>query len=361
MYMTEESKISSGQFFSTLLLSRLLSLLTYTPLTRKGINTSDYLVFGAVGVAIILISAIPLFLLYKDNQNKCVIDLAHDVSPVFSKILSVLYALLFAFYGFSTLERLDLFAGTVIFPETDTTFFAILAVIVTCYAAYLGLEAVGRAGTISLAIFCLSFVFIFATMADKINLNNFSPVAYSGYSEIFLKGLGIATRTVELAVMAVFYPRVSGNKKKGFFIWLISFAVILELIFFFLMGGLSEFAFTRLFPVQEIAVLSQFSVFERLDVILTGVWILSAFIKISFLLYLQTEILKRAFSVSKKNYFLWFSGFLLITAHLLASKKAVNFLFTINIAVRFFLYAAFILVIPVTVLILKKIKERKTK
>lgn len=359
--MTEESKISSGQFFSTLLLSRLLSLLTYTPLTREGINTSDYLVFGAVGIITILISAIPLIFLYKNNSNKCVIDLARDVSPVFAKILSVLYALLFIFYGYSTLERLDLFAGTVIFPEIDTTFFVILAVIVTSYAAYLGLEAVGRAGSISLIIFCISFVFIFSTMADKINLNNFSPVAYSGYSEIFTKGVGIATRTVELAIMAVFFPRVSGNKKKGFFIWLFSFAVILELVFFFLMGGLSEFAFTRLFPVQEIAVLSQFSVFQRLDVILTGVWILSAFIKISFLLYLQTEILKKAFSVRKKNYFLWFAGLLLIVGHLLTSSKATNFLFTVNVNVRFFLYAVFILAIPIMVLILKKIKERKTQ
>lgn len=359
--MTEESKISSGQFFSTLLLSRLLSLLTYTPLTREGINTSDYLAFGAVGIVAILISAIPLFLLYKGNENKCVIDLAHDVSPVFAKILSVCYALLFAFYGYTTLERLDLFAGTVIFPETDTTLFTVLAVVVTCYAAYLGLEAVGRAGAISLTIFCLSFVFILATMADKINLNNFSPIAYSGYSEIFLKGLGIATRTVELAIMAVFYPRVSGNKKKGFFMWLLAFAVILELVFFFLMGGLSEFAFTRLFPVQEIAVLSQFSVFERLDVILTGVWILSAFIKISFLLYLQTEILKRSFSVAGKNHFLIISGLVLIVAHLIASKKAFNFLITINVAVRLFLYITFLLIIPLLVFTLKKIKERKTQ
>lgn len=359
--MTEESRISSGQFFSTLLLTRLLSLLTYTPLTREGVNTSDYLAFGAIGIVIILISAIPLFLLYKDNKNKCVIDLARDVSPAFSKVLSVCYALLFAFYGYTTLERLDLFAGIVIFPETDTTFFAILAVVVACYAAYLGLEAVGRAGSISLAVFCLAFIFILATMSDKINLNNFSPVGYSGYSEIFQKGIGVATRTVELAIMAVFYPRVSGNKKKGFFIWLLAFAVIIELTFFFLMGGLSEFAFTRLFPIQEIAVLSQFSVFERLDVILTGVWILSAFIKISFLLYLQTELLKRSFSVSKKNYFLLFSGLLLITVHLLTSKKAVNFLITINTTIRFSLFTAFIIVIPLVVLALKKIKERKAQ
>lgn len=59
---------------------------------------------------------------------------------------------------------------------------------------------------------------------------------------------------------------------------------------------------TQLFPIHSIAVLSEFSVFQRIDVILTGVWILSAFIKISFMLYLSSYIACRSFSAKYKKY-----------------------------------------------------------
>lgn len=81
------------------------------------------------------------------------LDIAYEISPLYSKIISVLYILLFLFYAFSTLSRLDLFSGTVIFRESDTKVFVVLSVLLACYSAYLGLEALGRAGAISLLYF----------------------------------------------------------------------------------------------------------------------------------------------------------------------------------------------------------------
>lgn len=63
---------------------------------------------------------------------------------------------------------------------------------------------------------------------------------------------------------------------------------------------------TQLFPIHSIAVLSEFSVFQRIDVILTGVWILSAFIKISFMLYLSSYIASRSFSAKYKKIYICF-------------------------------------------------------
>ena len=104
------------------------------------------------------------------------LDIAYEISPLYSKIISVLYILLFLFYAFSTLSRLDLFSGTVIFRESDTKVFVVLSVLLACYSACLGLEALGRAGAISLFVFSVSFVFIIVTMLSKLDLNNFSPV-----------------------------------------------------------------------------------------------------------------------------------------------------------------------------------------
>ena len=81
----------------------------------------------------------------------------------------------------------------------------------------LGLEALGRAGAISLFVFSVSFVFIIVTMLSKLDLNNFSPVFYDGAGRVISAGQTMAVRTIEPAAMAVLFPRVSGNKKKRLF------------------------------------------------------------------------------------------------------------------------------------------------
>ena len=126
--MNLKAKISSGQFFSLLLLSRFISVLTYSPIYNAGLNSSDYLIAGVIGMIMVLFSCLPLALIYKSNDNRSVLDMAYEISPLYSKIISVLYILLFLFYAFSTLSRLDLFSGTVIFRESDTKVFVVLSV-----------------------------------------------------------------------------------------------------------------------------------------------------------------------------------------------------------------------------------------
>ena len=173
--MNLKAKISSGQFFSLLLLSRFISVLTYSPIYNAGLNSSDYLIAGVIGMIMVLFSCLPLALIYKSNDNRSVLDMAYEISPLYSKIISVFYILLFLFYAFSTLSRLDLFSGTVIFRESDTKCVRGSLVLLACYSAYLGLEALGRAGAISLFVFSVSFVFIIVTMLSKLDLNNFLP------------------------------------------------------------------------------------------------------------------------------------------------------------------------------------------
>lgn len=55
--MNLKAKISSGQFFSLLLLSRFISVLTYSPIYNAGLNSSDYLIAGVIGMIMVLFHA----------------------------------------------------------------------------------------------------------------------------------------------------------------------------------------------------------------------------------------------------------------------------------------------------------------
>ena len=332
--MNLKAKISSGQFFSLLLLSRFISVLTYSPIYNAGLNSSDYLIAGVIGMIMVLLSCLPLALIYKSNDNRSVLDMAYEISPLYSKIISVLYILLFLFYAFSTLSRLDLFSGTVIFRESDT---------------------------ISLFVFSVSFVFIIVTMLSKLALNNFSPVFYDGAGRVISAGQTMAVRTVEPAAMAVLFPRVSGNKKRGFFIWISVLAAFLEIVFFFVFSGLGDYAMTQLFPIHSIAVLSEFSVFQRIDVILTGVWILSAFIKISFMLYLSSYIACRSFSAKYKKIYIFAFGAAAVILQFVVSKNVTGFLISTSNDIRSVLFYVVVIFIPLLTFALGKFRRKEQR
>lgn len=359
--MNLKAKISSGQFFSLLLLSRFISVLTYSPIYNAGLNSSDYLIAGVIGMIMVLFSCLPLALIYKSNDNRSVLDMAYEISPIYSKIISVLYILLFLFYAFSALSRLDLFSGTVIFRESDTKVFVVLSVLLACYSAYLGLEALGRAGAISLFVFSVSFVFIIVTMLSKLDLNNFSPVFYDGAGRVISAGQTMAVRTIEPAAMAVLFPRVSGNKKRGFFIWMSVLTAFLEIVFFFVFSGLGDYAMTQLFPIHSIAVLSEFSVFQRIDVILTGVWILSAFIKISFMLYLSSYIASRSFSAKYKKIYIFAFGAAAVILQFVVSKNVTGFLISTSNDIRSVLFYVVVIFIPLLTFALGKFRRKEQR
>lgn len=356
--MKTVSKISTGQFFSLLLLSRLLTTLTFMPMFSMPARTSDYIIAMVFGSVLIPLSCVPVLLLYRKQRDKNIVDLSYDISPIFSKIIAVVYVFLFMFYAFTTLARLNLFVETVVFPDIETTFFVIVSVLAACYAAHLGLEPLGRAGAVSLFLFCGSFLIILLTMISKIDINNLSPVFYDGAKPVINNAFAVLIRTIEPAIFAVLIPRVSGNIKKGFIIWAIAFSVTVTLIFFFLMSGLGETALLQMFPVHSMAVLSEFSVFERLDVLLTGVWIISAFIKISFMVYLSAETLSKSFEKKHSNVYIIIAGLLLIAAVAFESTSYSTFRITTSITIRAVLFFLFVIVLPLVVLVCGKIHKK---
>ena len=89
--MNLKAKISSRQFFSLLLLSRFISVLTYSPIYNAGLNSSDYLIAGVIGMIMVLFSCLPLALIYKSNDNRSVLDMAYEISPIFKDNIGFIY------------------------------------------------------------------------------------------------------------------------------------------------------------------------------------------------------------------------------------------------------------------------------
>lgn len=160
-------KISTFQFFSLLYLARALTTVTYIPSYTEGIEASDMFINVLLRIALGLIVIIPVYLLYRRCGSKNVIDVIRERSQLAAKITAVVYASVFFYFTVSTIARLDVFAGTIIFPETNVNYLLIFIAAICCYGAYLGLQALGRSAVLSLLAVVPALVFVTAVLAKK--------------------------------------------------------------------------------------------------------------------------------------------------------------------------------------------------
>lgn len=357
--MITKGKISAFQFYVMLFLSRTLTTVTYISSYTKDVRISDMLVQPIFRIIFGSIIMIPVYLLYKKYENKNLIDIANERSPKFAKALSVLYVIAFFYFTVVTIARLDIFTGTVVFPETNVNFMIIFVIILCCYGAYLGFEALGRSSVLTAILVIPAIIFILCALTDKVDLLNLSPVFYNGVAPVVKTAIDSVAQTIEYAIIAIALPKVSGKVTKGFFIWLFSQTLLMAVLVFFAGAVMGNFASTQLFPFHTLASLAEFAMFDRLDAIFTSVWIMCAFIKASLLIFLQTDILGTAFPKVRKHIFLVIIGIFLIVANLFTAGEIERFSIIDNSVIKVFVTGITVLIVPIIILFF--VKKRRVK
>lgn len=346
---TSKGKISAFQFFVMLFLSRTLTTVTYLSSYTENIRLSDMLIQPIFRIIIGTLIMLPLYFLYKRHKGKNILEIVNDKSKTLGKLLSVIFVLYFFYFTVVTIARLDLFADTIVFPETNVDYMLIFAVILCCYGAYLGLEALGRSSVISAVLVVPALIFIMLTLVKKVDLLNLTPIFYNGVMSVVKVSVDAVGQTVEYGIVALMMPRVTGKYRKGYYIWLFSQVSLMALMFFFATTVMGNFASTQLFPFHTMASLAEFSMFTRLDAIFTGVWIMCAFIKAGLLIYLQAEILTTYFGKFKRIHYLVAIGIITIIANLLISQQVEWFTIIDNSIIKIIITGVSVLIIPLLV------------
>ncbi len=349
-----KGKISAFQFFVMLFLSRTLTTVTYLSSYTENIRLSDMLVQPIFRITIGILIMLPLYFLYRRQKDKNLLEIVNDKSETLAKIVSVVFVLYFFYFTVVTIARLDLFAGTVVFPETDVEYMLIFAVILCCYGAYLGLEALGRSSVISAVLVVPALIFIMLALVKKVDLLNLTPIFYNGVMPVVKVSIDSVGQTVEYGIIALMAPRVTGKYRKGYYIFLFSQVALMAVMFFFACTVMGNFASTQLFPFHTMASLAEFSMFSRLDAIFTGVWIMCAFIKAGLLIFLQAEILSIYFGKFKRVHYLFAIGIITIIANLTISQQVERFLVIDDSIIKIIITGISVLIIPLFVLIFSK-------
>ncbi|MCL2513737.1 MAG: GerAB/ArcD/ProY family transporter [Oscillospiraceae bacterium] len=349
--MLAGKKIDSIQFYSLLFLSRLFTTITFLEGLRGGIGGTDMVIGSVLSAVLLFISAMPVFLLFRRETGVNILDIISVRSRAFSKIAAALYILLFLYTSVEAGARFGLFAGEVIFPENNIMVFTLMVFALAVYAAYKGLEPLGRTGFILFWAVSAALLLLVLTLISKIDPLNFTPPFYNGPAPVIKSSFYSAAGTFEVCILSLLLPRVSGNAKKGFIWWVTGIGTAVTALMTVFVGVLGEFGNVKSFGFYSLAVLAEFSIFQRLDALQAAVWILLAFIKISFTLYILDYLICYLFSKKRKYAYIIASAAATFIISSYISKNMSLFMLISNALFVEIMYVVMAVVLPIFALL----------
>lgn len=179
-----------------------------------------------------------------------------------------------------------------VFTEANVWVIVLPIMAVATYAAHIGIEGISRSGFLVMVGFMIAFLFILFSSIPNVEMVNVKLPVNGRFREIALSAYGVVSNTMEILLFYLLLPYCKSKIKQGVFGLVISLTVLTELITFFIVSVLGDFAASQTFPFYALASMSELSIFQRLDALHMGIWVFVAFIKLSLLIFLATEILK---------------------------------------------------------------------
>ena len=351
--MTKE-KISAKQLFALLFVSRILSTLTFTPSLNSDAGLSDYILAAFVGGIAEVIFFIPALIL--SERGKSLQEFAGQISQKLGKTVSLIYALYFLYLMAFTFSRLVFFVSSVMFCNAPVLPIVLITAAAVVYAVSNGIESIGRTGAFGAFVLTVALVIILVSLSSKLDTDNLTPLFYSGTKPFFLLSLTVIMRTSEPVFIYTLIPKTSGNIKREFTVWWIILTLFVTVLTFFLMCSLGELCTVSMFPYHAMAELSEFSVIERMDSLLTGVWILSAFVRISLCAYCFKDC---ASGVNKQTGTMTVSLIIFAVSAVTAAASNKNLMLYeafSSLEIRLVLFVVFVVAIPVLLLCVRRKK-----
>ncbi len=352
----KQEAISGAQLFAVLFVSRIIGLFTFTVPQETGFSAGDRVLFTLPFFLFCLLCAVPVFLTAKHPAG--IVGLAGEVSPALAKTAGTVLCGAFLCAAALGVLRFELFVSTVMFPEGDTLLLTALLLAAASAAAVHGMQSLGRTASVLLALLAASMVFILLATADRFDPLNLTPPLESGVTPVLKNGFRSACRTMELTALSIAPTFTKGNLRKTGVGWLAVFTLTAAAVFFVIGGVTGRYGEQQMFQLYTVTAIARFGVFERLDAILTGLWILGAFLQAAFFLRLAATAVEQAFGKNLNAAPVFAGGGVVFALFLLFSTLAAHTEGAATLAASETVFLLAAVALPGTVILAHRIKKR---
>jgi len=277
-------KISPQQLFCLLLLSRISAEIIYPVSTESIGGEAMTALLIAELIRFLLTLPVIIFSFRTKRDTPEFYGAAYSKNKFLGWIITVFAALLLIAAGARTLLAVTSFAGRSLLPKFSAIIICIIAAAFSVYAAFMGAEAIARAGVL--------FLVAAAVITAAVML---ADIPYMRFGEIKAEYGGLVSDVInrlfgggDYLIFAALLPFVGGKKhaagKSALFFALFSALSGVVLCGFFTLTlrefyGLSEYPFTAAASLSDIAL------FKRLDGAGSAIWALCAVLRAGIMFF----------------------------------------------------------------------------
>ncbi|WP_134703199.1 endospore germination permease [Ammoniphilus sp. YIM 78166] len=289
--MVENGKISPSQFTLLTILLNLGGNILVVPSMLAGTAKQDSWIAGSLCLAIGLVLVWLYTRLGECFANMTLIEINEKLfGKWIGTLISIYYLIIFITTGAGTIRNVSDFLATQIIPETPILYIASLFVVVVVMGASLGLETFSRAAEIFFPWIALLFFILFALLLPEINIEHIQPVLGDGFKPI-VEGIYalIGYPFLQNVALLMIFPYVNRipKAKQAFYVgtWIGGGLLVLLATFSILILGVETSA-RHIYSTYTLARKINVGDFiQRIEAVVTGIWLLSVFFKATILLY----------------------------------------------------------------------------
>ncbi len=348
---------TSSQLITILVLSRLYTLLTFTTSDISFLSSIVSIFISIPLQLIILLHGI--MLIKRTEPNTHLLLYTQKESKLLFYIFGLILSVFFIFMSLYTVTTFEDFLMTTLYPRQKSYTLSIAMLVCVWITAYYGLPSLLRMSRISsFFIGFMTIIMLLFAFGDG-SFYNIRPVIENPVKNLAISSLYKVSRNLELLPLFYLGFTVKDEFKyilKRYFIFT---SIILAILLSVILYVLGDYITYQLYPLYTLTSFINVSIFQRLDSFYALIWVVIAFIKISFYLLLAIDVLKCMFNKRYHQFILPSTLLIILIGSMIKDNfysSQINYLYFITLASIFVIA---LLGIPLTLLVVSYIKNRR--
>ncbi len=358
--MHNVSRISGGQLTALLLASRLSNCLLLTPDSLAGMTLTDRLLSTVLGGVLLFLLFLPTLLTLRRTRRRGLIDSAYRHARWLGRTVCVGYLLLCLFILCLDIVQFFDFAEKSMKAGFSVEALTVAIVAVAFIASFYGIQALGRTATLVAAFAAVCLLVFSAALLPEMRLLHFSPAVGGGFMTVLRRAVLELPRTAEVVAIGMLYPYVGGSRAGAAVGFSALTSLFTALVSVTAMGVLGDFAVQVSYPYYAAVSAVQLGVFQRMDILVTAVWLSTFFVRLTLFCMLFLDVSGRLFGRRARVPAALIATVLLGGFTLLISTGSLAGSWQLVTAIYWWVLGAFCLVLPPMLWLLTR-KKRGVK
>lgn len=299
--MREFPKISRGQLTALLFVGRLSGCLLLPADRLSKFSVGDCLLSTALNGLLLFLLFLPTLWLLKGGEHG-VVQKAYARSVGLGKVTDTAYIALCVFILLVDMVQFSDFAVKTMHEGFSVWLLTVIFVLTCVLASRCGIQAIARASTPMSVFSALCLIAFAVALLPEMRWFHFAPQQSEGMVRACQKAVQDLPRTAEVAAIGLLYPYIKGSRVHacGWFSGLT--ALFSALVTITAVGVLGSFVGMTAYPFYTAVAAARIGILQRLDVLVTAVWLGTFFIRFTLFIRLLCERCQHRFG--QKSLFL---------------------------------------------------------